>query len=63
MSVWTPANSPLGPVPKVNEWLWELAGNSYARNRDTLLREQETNVLYAANALARAYESAADPTL
>ena len=63
MSDWTPANSPLGPVPKVNDWLWEMAGNFFAQNRDKLLREQETNVLYASNALARAYESAANPTL
>lgn len=58
--LWKPVNSPLGPVPRVNPWLWKEIKYTQAENRDVAYQEQLKNVLYATTAMARAFDGTTD---
>lgn len=58
--LWKPVNSPLGPVPRVNPWLWREIRYNHAENRDITYQEQQKNVLYAITAMARAFDQTTD---
>lgn len=60
--LWKPVNSPLGPVPRINPWLWE---NKFkwdpARGRDAAWQDLIKNALYGTTALTRALENTNEP--